>query len=113
MFDSTYHFVTRWRVEGTPEEVYTILDEPTDLVRWWPAVWLGLGVTCLVEGLQFFVYSRYFDTTDILTGTAAVCLGWHCGQAVRDARDAALRTQRVQPQPRLHATGRYARSRRY
>jgi hypothetical protein len=37
-----YHFITRWRVEGTPEEVYDILDEPADLPRWWPAVYLGV-----------------------------------------------------------------------
>jgi hypothetical protein len=42
MFDSEYHFVTRWRVEGTPREVYEILDEPTDLVRWWPSVYLDV-----------------------------------------------------------------------
>lgn len=40
MFASTYHFVTRWRVEGTPEEVFRLLDAPTDLPRWWPAVYL-------------------------------------------------------------------------
>ena len=44
MFASEYHFVTRWRFQGTPREVYTILDEPTDLVRWWPAVYLDVSV---------------------------------------------------------------------
>ena len=42
MAGSEYHFVTRWRVEGTPEEVYRLLDEPTDLPRWWPAVYLAV-----------------------------------------------------------------------
>ncbi|MFO0844524.1 MAG: polyketide cyclase [Gemmataceae bacterium] len=42
MFSSSYHFVTRWRVEGTPQEVYTILDEPLDLPRWWPSVYLDV-----------------------------------------------------------------------
>jgi hypothetical protein len=32
--------VTHWRVEGDVEEVYAILDNPLDFVRWWPAVWL-------------------------------------------------------------------------
>jgi hypothetical protein len=37
-----YHFVSRWRVEGSPEEVYAILDEVTDLPRWWPSVYLSV-----------------------------------------------------------------------
>jgi hypothetical protein len=37
---SWYRFVTRWRVEGTPEEVFTIIEDTPDFVRWWPAVWL-------------------------------------------------------------------------
>jgi uncharacterized protein YndB with AHSA1/START domain len=39
-----YQFVTVWEVEGTPEEVFDILDDPTDLVRWWPSVYLGVVV---------------------------------------------------------------------
>jgi hypothetical protein len=35
-----YRFVTHWRVEGSPAEVYRVIDEPTDFPRWWPAVWL-------------------------------------------------------------------------
>jgi hypothetical protein len=35
-----YRFVTRWHVEGTPEDVFTVLDDPVDYVRWWPSVWL-------------------------------------------------------------------------
>jgi len=35
-----YVFVTRWRVEGTIQEVSDILDDATDLPRWWPAVYL-------------------------------------------------------------------------
>jgi hypothetical protein len=35
-----YHFVTRWRVVSTSEEVYAVLDEATDLPRWWPSVYL-------------------------------------------------------------------------
>lgn len=37
-----YHFVSRWRVEGTPDEVYAILDEPRDLPSWWPSVYLAV-----------------------------------------------------------------------
>lgn len=35
-----YRFLTRWRVEGTPAEVYRVLEDTPDLPRWWPAVWL-------------------------------------------------------------------------
>jgi hypothetical protein len=37
-----YHFVTRWRVEGTAGEVADILREPLSLARWWPAVYLSV-----------------------------------------------------------------------
>lgn len=39
-----YHFITRWRVEGTVEEVYVVLDDAEDLVRWWPSVYLDVQV---------------------------------------------------------------------
>ncbi len=44
MSSSSYRFVTRWRVPGTPEEVFDILDDPAAFVRWWPAVWLKVDV---------------------------------------------------------------------
>ena len=40
MADHAYHFVTRWRVEGTCEEVAGILADAEGLARWWPAVYL-------------------------------------------------------------------------
>jgi hypothetical protein len=42
MASNDYHFITRWRVEGTPEEVYAVLDEAADLPRWWPSVYLAV-----------------------------------------------------------------------
>lgn len=36
-----YHFFTRWQVAGTPEEVSSILDDPLQLPRWWPSVYLA------------------------------------------------------------------------
>src|SRR5437868_5195332 len=42
MASNEYHFITRWRVEGTPEEAYDALDDPLELPRWWPAVYLGV-----------------------------------------------------------------------
>ena len=32
-----YHFINRWRVEGTVEEVADIIAEPLEMARWWPA----------------------------------------------------------------------------
>jgi len=38
-----YHFITRWRVKGTAEEVYSILSQPLDYSRWWPSVYLTVS----------------------------------------------------------------------
>ena len=35
-----YHFITRWRAEGTADEVYDLIRDPLDLPRWWPSVYL-------------------------------------------------------------------------
>jgi polyketide cyclase/dehydrase/lipid transport protein len=37
-----YHFITRWRVRGTIDEVSDILSDPLDLARWWPSVYLAV-----------------------------------------------------------------------
>lgn len=37
-----YHFVTHWRVAGTPDEVINILSDARDLPRWWPSVYLDV-----------------------------------------------------------------------
>jgi hypothetical protein len=40
---SRYEFQTVWRVKGTVSEVaHVITDDPTDLVRWWPSVYLDV-----------------------------------------------------------------------
>ncbi|MGH7831019.1 MAG: SRPBCC family protein, partial [Candidatus Binatia bacterium] len=44
MASNDYHFITHWRVEGTIEEVYEILDNAPDLARWWPSVYLDVQV---------------------------------------------------------------------
>src|SRR5450755_2464212 len=44
MTDS-YHFVSRWRVKATTEEVYDILSQPLEFPRWWPAVYLDCRQT--------------------------------------------------------------------
>ncbi len=39
-----YHFITVWRVESTIEEVSNIIGDASDLVRWWPSVYLEVKV---------------------------------------------------------------------
>jgi hypothetical protein len=40
MATNDYHFITHWRVQGTLQKVFDILEDPTDLPRWWPSVYL-------------------------------------------------------------------------
>jgi hypothetical protein len=35
-----YHFVTRWEIPGTCEDISEVLGNPLDLPRWWPSVYL-------------------------------------------------------------------------
>ncbi|MBM3935349.1 MAG: polyketide cyclase [SAR202 cluster bacterium] len=42
MAANDYNFLTTWRVQGTCEEVYEVLKDAPDLVRWWPAVYLDV-----------------------------------------------------------------------
>ncbi|HVG21171.1 MAG TPA: SRPBCC family protein [Blastocatellia bacterium] len=44
MPSNDYHFVTRWRVEGTVSEVADILKDAASLPRWWPSVYLDVQV---------------------------------------------------------------------
>jgi hypothetical protein len=41
---SDYHFISRWRVEGTCAEVADIIADVESLPRWWPSVYLALEV---------------------------------------------------------------------
>ena len=41
MAQNDYHFVTRWLVPATAQEVSDVLADPTDLPRWWPSVYLS------------------------------------------------------------------------
>lgn len=38
-----YHFITQWRVQGTREAVYAILNDAPGFKRWWPAVYLDVA----------------------------------------------------------------------
>ena len=42
MANNEYQFTQRWRVQGTVEEVADVLGNATDLVRWWPSVYLDV-----------------------------------------------------------------------
>ena len=44
MANNEYHFVTQWRVRSTLKEISDVLRDPTDLVRWWPSVYLDVQV---------------------------------------------------------------------
>jgi hypothetical protein len=39
-----YHFSTRWHFTCTVQEVIDVLQDPTDLVRWWPSVYRDVKV---------------------------------------------------------------------
>ncbi len=41
---STYHFITRWHIAATCEEVYRILEDVDGLARWWPSVYLDVKI---------------------------------------------------------------------
>ncbi|MBP7691193.1 MAG: hypothetical protein KA764_04720 [Anaerolineales bacterium] len=43
MASNSYHFVTRWRLPGTCEEISQVLMEARALPRWWPAVYLDVA----------------------------------------------------------------------
>lgn len=42
MTANDYHYVTHWRIKGTVKEVSEVLSQATDLVRWWPSVYLDV-----------------------------------------------------------------------
>ena len=44
MATSDYHFITRWRIEGTLDEINNILNNALDLPRWWPSVYLAVKI---------------------------------------------------------------------
>ena len=44
MKNPSYQFTTHWLVEGTPEEVYRIIEDVDRLAEWWPSVYLEVKV---------------------------------------------------------------------
>jgi uncharacterized protein YndB with AHSA1/START domain len=37
---NSYYFIARWRVKASAKEVFSIISEPLEYPRWWPAVYL-------------------------------------------------------------------------
>ena len=58
MATNEYRFVTHWRVRGTPEEVYDILNDAPGLECWWPAVYLDVTEVNSDDGEES-VYEMY------------------------------------------------------
>lgn len=42
MSSRDYRLVTSWRVYGTAEEIFRVLEAPAELPRWWPSVYLAV-----------------------------------------------------------------------
>lgn len=45
MSKNTYHFITRWEVDASCEEVYRLLEDVDALAQWWPSVYLEVATT--------------------------------------------------------------------
>jgi hypothetical protein len=67
-----YHFISRWRVDGTCGEVADILGDPLALARWWPSVYLrvdevrppdarGLGRRVRLETAGWLPYTLHWQ----------------------------------------------------
>jgi VanZ family protein len=73
--------------------------------NWAPMLGLGLGLAGLIEFMQLFVYSRYFESMDVVTGGLAVLAGWRLGLVYRRLQPEPARGARV-PIDGISATGR-------
>lgn len=72
MASTDYHFVDRWRVMGTVEEVADVIKDAPDYPRWWRAVYLdvrriepgnedGMGETGAVHAKGWLPYTIRFN----------------------------------------------------
>jgi Polyketide cyclase / dehydrase and lipid transport len=68
-----YHFVTRWRIQGTCGEIADVLGDPLSFARWWPSVYLevdeirpadahGLGRVVALRTTGWLPYTLRFET---------------------------------------------------
>ena len=76
----------------------TIRTDPRKSSKLWRGAWLGFAVASAIEFLQLFVYSRFTDVTDVITGGAGGALGFFLSQVTAD-RPATDRV-RTDPRPR-------------
>jgi hypothetical protein len=44
MSSNDYHFTTHWRMLASIQEVFDIISDAEDLVRWWPSVYLKVHI---------------------------------------------------------------------
>lgn len=107
---SNYHFITRWKMKATCEEVYRTLEEAEDLTRWWPSVYLDVkirekgqpgGVGKVVElytkgWLPYTLRWKFRVTeTNFPTGFAIEAIGDFVGRGVWTFRQADPQTCEV------------------
>lgn len=84
-----YHFVTRWRVPGTLEEVAAIIADGPGLTRWWPSVYLdvqelepgdasGVGrvISLYTKGWLPYTLRWRFRVTEVLPGRGFALDAW-------------------------------------
>lgn len=45
------------------------------LRRWWAALLVGIGATCLIEGIQLFLPARFSDVRDLIANTLGALIG--------------------------------------
>jgi hypothetical protein len=86
MTGSDYHFLTRWEIEASPQEVFDLLADAPSYPRWWPSVFLearvleagderGVGRLVEVRTATFLLLSlrwRYRVTSARAPGRLAV-----------------------------------------
>lgn len=81
MASQDYHFITHWKVTSDGMQVYKIIDNPIDLTRWWPNVYLeaheiepgdenGIGkvVSLLTKGWLPYTLRWQFRATEKILG---------------------------------------------
>ena len=92
---NTYHFITKWQLDATCEEVYKTLEDVEGLAHWWPSVYLDVrvlekgqagGVGKLVElytkgWLPYTLQWKFrVMSTDFPNGYSLIAIGDFVGQ---------------------------------
>lgn len=100
---NSYHFITRWRMDATCEEVYRTLEDVGGLARWWPSVYLdvrvlekgqpgGVGKVVELYTKGWLPYTLHWKfrvmETNFPTGFSISAIGDFVGQGVWTFRDA-------------------------